>query len=88
MKFYRQVFIVSYLLNKRKNNKEGSRYQLWNRLYLFYRKLLQVKKTYEIFCFCRQMINTKLLKGNRLLDITPGEVARRGYVKKVFLEIL
>ena len=41
--------------------------------YLFYRKLLQVKKVFEIFCFCRrlswQMINTRLLKGNRLFDM-------------------
>ena len=41
--------------------------------YLSYRKLLQVKKVYEIFCFCRrlywQMINTRLLKGSRLLDM-------------------
>ena len=28
------------------------------------------KKIYEIFCFCRQMTNTKLLKGKRLLDMT------------------
>ena len=43
--------------------------------HLFYWKLLQVKKIYEIFCFCKrlcwQMINTKLLKGNQLLDMTP-----------------
>ena len=50
-------------------------YQPSNRLIFFYRALLQVKKKYEIFCFCKwrcwQMINTKLLKGNRLLDMTP-----------------
>ena len=41
---------------------------------LFYRKLLQAKKINEIFCFCKRLcwqgINTKLLKGNRLLDMT------------------
>ena len=26
------------------------------------------KMVYEIFCFCRQMTNTKLLKENRLLE--------------------
>ena len=30
----------------------------------FYKK----KKFYEIICFCRQMKNAKLLKGNRLLE--------------------
>ena len=55
--------------------------------YLFYRNLLQVKMIYEIFCFCRQMINRNLLKGNRLLDITPEAVAGRCSVKKVFLQI-
>ena len=35
---------------------------------LFYTKLLQEKKKlYEIFCFCSQMTNTKLLKESRLL---------------------
>ena len=59
------------------------------RLYLFYRKLLQVtvKKIYKIFCFCRQIINAKLLKGNRLLDITPEAVVRRCSDKKGFLQI-
>ena len=28
------------------------------------------KQIYEIFCFCRQMTDTKLLKGNRLLTNT------------------
>ena len=42
-------------------------YQPPDRLYLFFRKLLQVKKRCtKYFCFCRQMINRKLLKGNRL----------------------
>ena len=55
----------------------------------YYRKLLQVtvKKIYKIFCFCRQMINAKLLKGNRLLDITPEAVVRRCSDKKGFLQI-
>ena len=26
------------------------------------------KKIYKIFCFCRQITNTKLLKGNQLLE--------------------
>ena len=56
---------------RKKNNTGGRRQQPWNRLYLSYRKLLQVKKIYKIFSFCRQIINTKLLKGNQLLDITP-----------------
>ena len=34
------------------------------------RNCYKKKKIYEMFCFCRQMTNTKLLKGNRLLDMT------------------
>ena len=54
--------------------------------HLFYWKLLQVKKIYEIFCFCKrlcwQMINTKLLKGNRLLDMTPERARSATLFKK------
>ena len=32
------------------------------------RNYCKKKKFDEIFCFCRQMKNTKLLKGNRLLE--------------------
>ena len=41
---------------------------------------------YEIFCFCQrlcwQMINTKLLKGNRLLDMTPEGARSATLLKK------
>ena len=36
----------------------------------------------------RQIINTKLLKGNRLLNTTPEAVAGWCFAKKVFLQIL
>ena len=36
----------------------------------------------------RQIINTKLLKGNRLLNTTPEAVAGWRFAKKVFLQIL
>ena len=36
----------------------------------------------------RQIINTKLLKGNRLLNTTPEAVAGWRFAKKVFLHIL
>ena len=44
-----------------------------------------VSKIYEIFALL--IINTKLLKGNRLLNTTPEAVTRRCSVKKVFLQI-
>ena len=76
-----------FLTREEKTTQEEEDTNLKIDFYLFCRKSLQVKKIYEIFCFCRQIINTKLLKGNRLLDITPEAVARRCSIKKVFLQI-
>ena len=42
-------------------------YQLSNGLHLFLRNYYKKRKIYKIYCFCRQMANAKLLKGNRLL---------------------
>ena len=56
-------------------------YQPSNRF--FYRKLLQVKRKCEIFCFCKRLCwQTKLLKGNRLLDMTPGGARPATLLKK------
>ena len=37
-------------------------------LIFFIRNYYKKKKLFEIFCFCNQMTNTKLLKENRLLE--------------------
>ena len=53
---------------------------------LIYRKLLQLKKICEIFCFCKrlcwQMIKAKLQKENRLLDMTPEGARPATLLKK------
>ena len=41
----------------------------WTSSFL-YEVIARKKKIYQIFCFFWQMTNTKLLKGNRLLDTT------------------
>ena len=42
----------------------------WTLTSFLYETIARKKLTYKVFCFCRHMTNTKLLKGNRLLDMT------------------
>ena len=53
----------------------------------FPEEIIASKKDIQNILLVQTMIDTKLLKGNRLLDITPEAVVRGCNVRKMFLQI-
>ena len=73
-----------YFLTKEKNKTDTKE----NILAAIYINLINMDNAITNISSWRQIINTKLLKGNRLLNTTPEAVARWRFAKKVFLQIL
>ena len=73
-----------YFLTKEKNKTDTKE----NILAAIYINLINMDNVITNISSWRQIINTKLLKGNRLLNTTPEAVAGWRFAKKVFLQIL
>ena len=73
-----------YFLTKEKNKTDTKE----NILAAIYINLINMDNAITNISSWRQIINTKLLKGNRLLNTTPEAVAGWCFAKKVFLQIL
>ena len=73
-----------YFLTKEKNKTDTKE----NILAAIYINLINMDNAITNISSWRQIINTKLLKGNRLLNTTPEAVAGWRFAKKVFLQIL
>ena len=73
-----------YFLTKEKNKTDTKE----NILAAIYINLINMDNDITNISSWRQIINTKLLKGNRLLNTTPEAVAGWCFAKKVFLQIL
>ena len=73
-----------YFLTKEKNKTDTKE----NILAAIYINLINMDNVITNISSWRQIINTKLLKGNRLLNTTPEAVAGWCFAKKVFLQIL
>ena len=73
-----------YFLTKEKNKTDTKE----NILAAIYINLINMDNAITNISSWRQIINTKLLKGNRLLNTIPEAVAGLHFAKKVFLHIL
>ena len=73
-----------YFLTKEENKTDTKE----NILAAIYINLINMDNAITNISSWRQIINTKLLKGNRLLNTIPEAVAGWHFAKKVFLHIL